>query len=380
MSARLPGIVLAVCASWCFVGIADASQGDRIVGGTPTRIQSAPWQVAVDASPTIYTGSGHDRLICGGTLVSPTLVVTAAHCMYLVQTGAFTSADKLSVISGRTTLSSAEGTETQVDDYRLITDAQGQPLYNPVNQAWDVALLRLAQPATGTPILLAGPDERELWSVGRPIQVSGWGRTAFGGESVDGLLATEVAVQPDSVCVAGYPRAFSPETQFCAGLQKGGHDICQGDSGGPAVAATAAGGVRLVGDSSYSHDGSCGSAAYPGVHGRIAEDPMRRALQAAASSLTGETIVGTGATAPTALTAGQAKENAAIYVRLDCSQKRGCSSAKTGACAASGSGYTCKVTERVRKGRTTVDCARKVSVSAASGTLTRTPLKRFKCR
>jgi trypsin len=380
VTARLTGIVIAMCACWCFVGIADASQGQRIVGGTPTPIQSAPWQVAVDASPTIYPGSGHDRLICGGTLVSPRLVVTAAHCLYLVQTGTFTRVDRLSVISGRTTLSSAEGTEAQVDDYRLITDAQGQPLYNPVNQAWDVALLRLAKPATGTPILLAGPDERELWAVGRPTLVSGWGRTTFDGESVDGLLSTELVVQPDPFCAAGYPRDFLPETEFCAGLQKGGHGICQGDSGGPAVAATAAGGMRLVGDTSYGHDGSCGSAAYPGVHGRIADDPMRSALQAAAASLTGETIVGTGATAPTTLTPEQAKENAAIYVRLDCSQKRGCSSAKTGTCAATSSGYTCKVSERVRKARTTVDCARKVSVSAASGTLARTPLKRFKCR
>jgi hypothetical protein len=170
------------------------------------------------------------------------------------------------------------------------------------------------------------------------------------------------------------------ETEFCAGLQSGGHGICQGDSGGPTVVATAGGAVRLIGDSSYGHDGSCGSAAYPGVHGRIADEPMRSALQAAATSLTGETIVGTGATAPTTLTADQARENAAIYVRLDCSEKRGCSVAKTGACAAAGGGYTCKVSERVRKRRTTLDCSRKVAVSAASGTLTRTPLKRFKCR
>ena len=51
----------------------------RVVGGSPTTIDQYPWQAAV-----VFVGSGnaHQRQFCGGSLVTPSIVLTAAHCVY----------------------------------------------------------------------------------------------------------------------------------------------------------------------------------------------------------------------------------------------------------------------------------------------------------
>ena len=47
-------------------------QGGRIVGGTPAKPHSWPWQVSIN-----YDGTH----VCGGTILSQNYVVTAAHCV-----------------------------------------------------------------------------------------------------------------------------------------------------------------------------------------------------------------------------------------------------------------------------------------------------------
>src|SRR5512132_673001 len=59
----------------------------RIVGGNPTTIAEWPWQAAVTVNPAIVPGNGFDRQICGGSLVAPTIIVTAAHCVYNFNSG-----------------------------------------------------------------------------------------------------------------------------------------------------------------------------------------------------------------------------------------------------------------------------------------------------
>lgn len=63
-----------VCLSMFFLRLPDCGQvgsQDRIVGGTDAFIEDWPWQVS------LQQGGQH---VCGGSLVSPRWVVTAAHC------------------------------------------------------------------------------------------------------------------------------------------------------------------------------------------------------------------------------------------------------------------------------------------------------------
>jgi hypothetical protein len=272
----------------------DAQRSPRIVGGSETTIGEWPWQAAMTRNPAMFPGNGFARQFCGGSLVAPTLIVSAAHCFFDFNANAFTSPSLYAAITGRTTLSSSEGQEIAVADYKFFTDSGGRPLFNPATFAWDAVLVTLSAPSGATPIKLAGPDEAATWERGRDAYVTGWGTTSESGPRSDVLRAALIAIIGDSTCAGPkvYQGLFQAETQVCAGRLAGGVDSCQGDSGGPLVVPLLGGGFRLVGDTSLGI--GCARPFQPGVYGRIAADPLRSALQGAALAAAGVDIVGSG--------------------------------------------------------------------------------------
>ena len=292
----------------------------NVVGGGPVNVSQVPWQVAVAHSKAVSSpqDTGYDRQFCGGTLVAPTIVITAAHCVYDFVTPVCTALDgfnfpaaDFAVFTGRTRLSSNEGQEINVAEVYYFVDggggapvleAQSAPgagseLYSCEAETWDVAILQLASPSTtGTPIKVAGADEAATWAPGQPALVSGWGDLADGANNYpDDLQAATVAMVSDANCgsAASYGSFFQPLTMVCAGLfPQGGIDTCQGDSGGPLVAFLSGGQVRLVGDTSTGS--GCAQPNFPGIYGRVAADPMRSALRSAALTIAGVDIVGSG--------------------------------------------------------------------------------------
>ena len=267
----------------------------NVVGGQETTIEEWPWQVAI-AHPPADGGDGYERQFCGGALVAPALVLTAAHCAYGEE--AFEPPSEFSVISGRTTLSSDQGTEQPATDvFYFVDDGNGpEPrsttlppsdaqLYDPSTTEWDVVLIELASaaPSPASPIRIAGASERDLWEPGDAAYITGWGDTTGAQTYADDLHAAQVEIIDDDDCSNSYATPFAmfeAETMVCAGdYPLGGEDTCQGDSGGPLVVPAGDGTYRLVGDTSWGI--GCALPTLPGIYGRIADAPMRPALEQA---------------------------------------------------------------------------------------------------
>jgi hypothetical protein len=274
----------------------DRSARPRIVGGTPASISQMPWQAAVTLSPTYFSGNAAQRLTCGGTLMTSTLVLTAAHCVFDSDYYEFMHPSLFSAVTGRTQLSTTAGQESTLATYYVITNGSGTPLYSPSTGRWDAVLLKLATPSTSPTIKIAGSDERALWTAGRDAHASGWGTTSEGGSISDLLQSVLLPVIADSSCANSYPGDFYSDVMVCAGVPEGGRDTCQGDSGGPLVAPTSSGEFRLIGVTSWGN--GCARPGQPGVYSRVADDPMRTLIRNGIQSIAGVDVVGSGAQPP----------------------------------------------------------------------------------
>ncbi len=226
-----------------------------IVGGQSVDIRSVPWQVS------LRDRSGHQ---CGGSILSATHVLTAAHCVEGSRPNQWT------VAAGATRRS--EAARGQIRAVQRITLFPG---YRSPELGRDAAVLELASPLDlSSPGVAAvaplSPDEAAAgWTdPGTPAVVTGWGATSsWGGRSPDNLLGASVEIIANETAQAAYRRERITADQLAAGVPgTGGRDACQGDSGGPLVVVRN-GEVRLVGIVSWGY--GCGDRRYPGMYGRV---------------------------------------------------------------------------------------------------------------
>lgn len=220
----------------------------RIVGGEPTTVDQAPWMVAlVDSS---------GRQFCGGALVRPAKVVTAAHCTLSQGSGSGIAASDMRVVAGRTDLRTQRGRVAEV------TDVWRHPEFGGVAKGEDVAVLTLREPVARRTLPMVQPGATAPYRPGTSGRVYGWGRTSESGSPSPVLRSVRVPVVANRDCADAYP-SFDGAAMFCAGVPKGGRDACAGDSGGPFVING-----RLAGVVSYGT--GCARAGYPGVYTRMA--------------------------------------------------------------------------------------------------------------
>lgn len=273
-------------------GAGGSGAGISIVKGQATSIKEWPWQVALVHSTRMRPKPpATRRYFCGGSVLAPRLVVTAAHCVADLNRSRVRG---IEVVSGRTRLNSNQGQVVRVAALHMPRDANGKRRYKALDGSanWDVALLRLASPLTATPIKLAGPDEGATWTSGQPAWTTGWGVTqAFARRAAPGLRLARQVIMPDGLCRRAGGNAFSARTMVCAGGPGGNASACNGDSGGPLV-VDSSDGYRLVGVTSFG-DGAC-RGAVPSVDTRVSGEPIRSWIAQTAMKLTGVDVVGSG--------------------------------------------------------------------------------------
>ena len=222
-------------------GIAVAEPGPRIVGGSRASIVDYPW--------TVYLRTASGFQYCGGTLVAPSSVLTAAHCT------ASSGPAEIFVVAGREDTSSEDGVVA------AVTRIWIHPEFDRPTYRNDVSVLTLDRSLPYRTLPLATPADAGLYAPGTPADVFGWGITE-GGSPSRYLMRASVPVGTDGYCSQGYPEQFDPALMVCAGYPEGGIDACQGDSGGPLVVEG-----RLIGFTSFGT--GCAEPGHPGVYARV---------------------------------------------------------------------------------------------------------------
>ncbi|WP_329269232.1 S1 family serine peptidase [Streptomyces sp. NBC_01451] len=213
-----------------------------IVGGTTTTAATYPYVMQItDASQNQF---------CGGTLVSATKVVTAAHCMVDETTSS------VRVVGGRTYRNGTNGTVSRVTKIWI------HPSYTDATNGDDVAVLTLATSMPYTTASYVTSSQTGVYAAGTTARIIGWGTTSSNGSSSNQLRTATVPTVSNASCTSSYGSSYIASDMVCAGYTSGGVDTCQGDSGGPLMI----GGV-LAGITSWGE--GCAEAGYPGVYTRL---------------------------------------------------------------------------------------------------------------
>jgi secreted trypsin-like serine protease len=255
-------------------GVAAARQvTPDIVNGNPGVAGDFPFLASVRA----YVGSSY--YTCGGTFVSPTKVVTAAHCFYDENGRRLTDVR----------VGPADGTYVPYASTRVSASKVDIHLqYDGYTQDNDIALITLSQAIPGVEVasIPTTTQWQTLTEAGDPVRSAGWGTTSSGGSSPSQFRTADLTIVSDAKCAdysstysigsvtyRGIGSNFDAATMICAGGATASGlpvDTCQGDSGGPLVAGSTLVGIVSWGNGCAGYDDGSPIRLTPGVYTRLA--------------------------------------------------------------------------------------------------------------
>ncbi|XP_076826305.1 trypsin-1 isoform X2 [Brachyhypopomus gauderio] len=213
---------------------------NKIVGGYECEKNAVPYQASLN--------TGHH--VCGGSLISNTWVLSAAHCY----------SSHMQVRLGEHNISVNESTEQVISSAKVIK----HPSYTSGAPDNDIMLIKLSQAATLNANVQTVPLPSSCAPAGTMCLISGWGNVINTGTNLpDCLMCLDAPILSDDVCKSAYPGRIT-SNMFCAGFIEGSKDSCQGDSGGPLVCNS-----QLQGVVSWGH--GCALKNKPGVYVKVCQ-------------------------------------------------------------------------------------------------------------
>mmetsp|Transcript_8383 Transcript_8383/g.14694 ORF Transcript_8383/g.14694 Transcript_8383/m.14694 type:complete len:301 (-) Transcript_8383:57-959(-) len=201
---------------------------------------------------------------CGGSLLGPDIVLSAAHCQ----------GPSYNVVIGRHALDSNEG-----EEIRMKTEVP-HPDYNPVltDNDNDFMLVFLETPVSQDVEFVKINSDTSVPEIDAPVMVMGWGDMDKADDAStlsNVLLEVDVNIISNEECkqsngtIGGWEDNYHnqiTENMICA--KDLGEDACEGDSGGPLVLKGSNGSADVqVGVVSWGV--GCAHKDFPGVYARV---------------------------------------------------------------------------------------------------------------
>ncbi|KAF6215313.1 hypothetical protein GE061_010065 [Apolygus lucorum] len=207
----------------CKCGWANRDSGSRIVGGKFYKTNEYPFIVGIAS----VAARGYSPF-CGGSIITPNHVITAAHCTDDV----IKARTKTAVLLGTHDRSKPSSSAVIIN----VASIQQHAGYNAKTITNDISILTLASSINFNKII--GPvclPQSGLDVSGQTVRVLGWGAEKFQGSMTlrpKKLDTTAVTINNCATAWGGMISTKNP-TQLCTLSKK--ETACQGDSGGPVV-------------------------------------------------------------------------------------------------------------------------------------------------
>ncbi|CAG9772514.1 unnamed protein product [Ceutorhynchus assimilis] len=234
---------------------------ERIVGGYDVGYYRYPWYAALMQD---------NQVTCGGALIGPKTVITAAHCYkeYLSQVSSGIKLEHIYTV--RLGMYNICTTEPRITEFK-VQKVQVHELYQTKKPYFDICLLTLAN-STDTFEPLCLPKD-VVTTRPREASVPGMGTLKYQGGMPCTLHEARILIYPDSTCgqminsTGNKPDDI--KNAFCAGYLAGGIDTCQGDSGGPLQIVDENGRYILLGIVSFGF--RCAVPGYLGMYTDVSQ-------------------------------------------------------------------------------------------------------------